>query len=106
MHGTACEGVSTVNTPCSGLFTGGITVLNTAPSATAPQPSEKSYEDTLQAMNERNCRAINQHSDAPVTLLNFLRAQKPPVDSNDKPQQEPKWNHCSTVCNFTCVTQG
>jgi hypothetical protein len=52
---------------------------------TALQPSQnKSYEDVLQAMNERNCRAINQRSDTPVMLLNFLRAQKPPVGGDDK----------------------
>jgi hypothetical protein len=97
------------NTPCSGLFTGGTTVLGTAPSgaaATASQLSQnRSYEDVLQAMNERNCRAISQHSDTPVTLLNFLHSQKPLVSGSDKPQQGPKWNLCSTVGNFTSVAQ-
>ncbi|XP_023710468.1 uncharacterized protein LOC111866106 [Cryptotermes secundus] len=53
----------------------------TAPSGAAVMTSQLSqkgnYEDVLQAMNKRNYRAISQHSDTPMTLVNFLHAQKP-----------------------------
>jgi hypothetical protein len=69
-------------------------VLGTTPSAAAAMvsrpPEKRSYEEALEAINKRNCRAISQRSDAPVTLLNFLRAQKPLVNSNDKPQKGQK----------------
>jgi hypothetical protein len=57
---------------------------------TAPPTDSRGRGDVLQAMNERNCKALSQCSDTPSALLNFLHTQKPHVYHDNEPQQGPK----------------
>ena len=57
---------------------------------TAPPTDSRSCGDVLQAMNERNCKAISQCNDTPSALLNFLQMQKPHVYHENTSQQGQK----------------